>query len=237
MKERRQKFPGWAGYLRPVKEMRRFSLWALFFIAVSSSACILRPGMNSDCNWPSETSSPLDLTDSADRRHLILDAELVDELVDRYRFHQPNDQPACEKRLIDVVARTHSVSVNDVARAHDEIADRGLNLRVNVPVGILFILAALSVVGRIERRFVNEALPTIFTLVIASLILSVLFVLVGEFWTSILEMIRVGSQHVGGRVARLPWKRHEPQIFVFGVLGFWIVFLLRRIFTRKVTGA
>jgi hypothetical protein len=217
-------------------DMRGFCVWSLLAIGLSSSACILRPGMNRGCHWPSETSRPLDLTKHADRRHLIVDAELVDELVDRYRFHQPNDQPACAQRLNEVVARTHSVSVSDVARAHDEIPDRGLNLRVNVPVAILFIVAAVGVIGRIERRFATDALPAIVTLVMASLVLSGLFVLVGEFWTSILEMIRVGSQHVGGRVARLPWKRHEPRIFVTGVVAFWLVFFLRRISARKVIG-
>jgi len=162
---------------------------------------------------------------------------VLEELVDRYRFHQPNDQPACEKRLVEVVARTHSVSVSDVARAQNQIPERGLNLPVNVPVGVLFILAVLGVVGRIERRFADEALPTIVTLVVASVALSAVFVLVGELWTSVLQMIRVGSQHVGGRVARLPWKRHEPQIFVIGIVTFWIVFSLRRTFARKAIGA
>ena len=189
--------------------------------------------MNRDCSWPPEASRPLDLSHDADRRHLILDAEIVEELVDRYRFHQPNDQPACEKRLIEIVERTHSVSVSDVAHAQDRTSDRGLNLPVILPVGALFILAVLGVVSRIERRFAGEALPTIVTLVVASVVVSVLFVLVGEFWTSVLQMIRVGSQHVGGRVARLPWKRHEPQIFVIGVVAFWVVFSLRRTLGRK----
>jgi len=217
--------------------MRRLWVWGLLVIGLSSSACITRPGMNRDCSWPPEASRPLDLTRDADRRHLILDAEVVEELVDRYRFHPPNDQPGCEKRLIEVVARTHSVSVGDMARAQTRIPERGLNLLVNLPVGGLFILAVLRVVGRIERRFAGEPLPTIVTLAVASVALSALFVLVGEFWTSGLQMIRVGSQHVGGRVNRLPWKRHEPHIFVIGVVAFWIVFLLRRTFARKTIGA
>jgi hypothetical protein len=208
--------------------------YALLLMAVSSSACIVRPGMNRDCNWPSEASRPLDLTDGVDRRHLILDAEVAEELVDRYRFHQPNDQPACEKHLTDAVARTHSVNVNDVVRARDHIPERGLNLDVNVPMGLLFIPAVLAVIGRIERRFGDEAWPAMVTLVVASLVVSALFVLVGEFWTSILQMIRVGSQHVGGRVARLPWTRHEPQIFLVFIVTFWIVFSLRR--TRHSPG-
>jgi hypothetical protein len=210
----------------------RFWAHALLLMAVSSSACILRPGMNRDCNWPSEASRPLDLTNGVDRRHLILDAEVAEELVDRYRFHQPNDQPACEKRLAEAVARTHSVNVNDVVRARDHISERGLNLYVNLPMGLLFIPAVLAVIGRIERRFGDEAGPAMIALAIASLLVSASFVLVGEFWTSILQMIRVGSQHVGGRVARLPWKRYEPQIFLVFIVTFWVVFSLRRTLRR-----
>jgi len=205
-------------------------------MALSSSACITRPGMNRDCSWPSEASRPLDLTKHADGRHLILDAEVLEELVDRYRFQQPNDQPACEKKLIEIVARTHSVSIGDVADAQDRIPEKGLNLPVILPVGVLFILTVLGVVDRIERRFAGEALPTIVTLVVASVAVSALFVLVGEFWTSVLQMIRVGSQHVGGRVARLPWKRYEPQIFIIGIVTFWAVFSLRQALGRKAIG-
>ena len=217
--------------------MRRFSVWGFWLIGLSLSACIVRPGMNSDCSWPPEATRPLDLINPADHRHLILDAEVVEELVDRYRFHQPNEQPACEKKLVEIVARTHSVSVSDVARAQDRIPEKGFNLPVNLPAGILFILAVLGVVGRIERRFADEPLPTVVTLVVASVALSAVFVFVGEFWTSIIQMIRVGSLHVGGRVARLPWKRYEPQIFVIGIVTFWIVFSLRRTFARKRIGA
>jgi hydrogenase-4 membrane subunit HyfE len=86
----------------------------------------------------------------------------------------------------------------------------------------------LGVSRRIERRFRDEPLPAIITLAVASVVVSALFVLVGEFWTSILQMIRVGSQHVGGRVARLPWKQHERQILIVGIVLFWAVVLLRR---------
>jgi hypothetical protein len=216
--------------------LHRASGPALLLMAISASACIVRPGMNRDCQWPPEASRPLDLTNGVDRRHLILDAEVVEELVDRYRFHQPNDQPACEKHLFDAVAATHSVNVDDVARAREHISERGLNLDVNIPIGILFIPAVLAVIGRIERRFGDEAWPAVFALIIASVVVSALFVLVGEFWTSILQMIRVGSQHVGGRVARLPWKRHEPQIFLVFIVTFWIVFSLRRTLRRMWLG-
>ena len=213
--------------------MRAFRVHGLLLvIGLSSSACILRPGMNSDCIWPAETSRRLDLNNQADRRHLVLDAERVEELVDRYRFHVPNEQPACERRLTDVVARTHSVTAADVASARDRVSERGLDLRVNVPVAVLFVLTVIGITRRTEQRFIDEPWLVNITLVIASVAVAGLFVMVGEFWTNILQMIRVGSQHVGGRAAKLPWKRHEQQIFFIGIALFWIVVSLRHTLSR-----
>jgi hypothetical protein len=186
--------------------------------------------MNADCVWPPEAPEQLDLTKGADARHLVVDTELIEDLVDRYRFHVPNDQAACEQRLIDVVAHTHSVGISDVARARDRIPEKGLDLPVSVPMTVLFVVIVLGVTRRIERRFSDETLPTIITLVIASVALAGLFVMIGEFWTSILQMIRVWNQHVGGRVAKLPWKQHEQEIFVVGIVLFWTVLLLRQTF-------
>jgi hypothetical protein len=214
-----------------MRAFRVCSLWLV--IGLSSSACILRPGMNSDCTWPPEAPRRLDLNNQADRRHLVLDAELVEELVDRYRFHVPNEQPACEGRLTDIVARTHSVTVADLARARDSVSDRGLDLLVNVPIAVLFVFTVAGITRRIEQRFMDEAWLRNATLAIASVAVAGLFVMVGEFWTNILQMIRVGSQHVGGRAARLPWPRHEPQIFLVGIALFWIVVTLRQALARN----
>jgi hypothetical protein len=214
--------------------MRAFRVRGLWLvIGLSSSACILRPGMNSDCMWPPEAPRRLNLNNQADRRHLVLDAELVEELVDRYRFHVPNDQPACEQRLIDIVADTHSVTVADFSSARDSVSDRGLNLLVNVPVGVLFVVTVVGITRRIEQRLMDVAWLMNVTLVIASVAVAGLFVMVGEFWTNILQMIRVGSQHVGGRAAKLPWRRHEPQIFFIGIALFWIVVSLRHTLSRN----
>ena len=109
--------------------------------------------MNANCVWPAEAPRQLDLTNGADRHHLIVDTELIEDLVDRYRFHVPNDQAAREQRLIDVVARTHSVGISDVARARDRIPEKGLDLSVNVPVTVFFVFTVLGVTRRIERRF------------------------------------------------------------------------------------
>ena len=198
-----------------------------FMAALVCGACITRPGMNADCVWPAEETRTLDPSDAADLRHLTVDAELLDELVDRYRFHGRDEQRNCERRLIDAIARVHSVSAADVAGAREHTSDRGLNLAVNVPVAAVFVFAVLHVTRRIRRRFSDDRLPAVVALVLACIVVPGLFLFVGEFWTSILEMIRVGSQHVGGRVQRLPWRRHELQIFGVGVALFWLLVLVR----------
>jgi hypothetical protein len=157
----------------------------LLAVGLSSLACILRPGTNPDCAWPPEEPRILVLANAADRRHLVIDAELIEELVDRYRFHFPNQHPPCESKLIETVAPTHAVAIRDVAQADARVSDRGLNLPVLVSVAGLFVWTVLALTRRIERRFSDERVPHIISLGIASIALSVLFVLVGEFWTSV----------------------------------------------------
>jgi hypothetical protein len=201
---------------------------------LASSGCITRPGMNRDCRWPSESPIHLDLSSTNNRRHLVIDAELIEELVDRYRFHPGGDQEECRSRLTDAVARLHGVSATDVLKARERVAERGLNLPVNVPVALLFLFTVLRVRKVIERRFEDEPLPAAITLILASLVLSGLLVVAGEFWTSILEMIRVGSQHVGGRVAQLQWRRHEREIFLIALCAFWAVVLGQSVLERRI---
>src|SRR3954470_22234202 len=95
-----------------------------------SAGCIIRTGMNAECHWPAEPAAVLDLTKSADRRHLVVDAELIVELVDRHRFHGSDAQRTCEAALLKVAASSHGVSVGDVQGARGQIPAKGLNLLV-----------------------------------------------------------------------------------------------------------
>ncbi|AMY11866.1 hypothetical protein LuPra_05133 [Luteitalea pratensis] len=61
------------------------------------------------------------------------------------------------------------------------------------------------------------------SLSVGSMALSGSFVLLGELWTSVLQMIRVGSHHVGGRVDKLPWLQYQPRIFDLGLVLFWVI--------------
>jgi hypothetical protein len=217
--------------------MANVRLFVLAPSALGLAGCITRPGMNAECQWPPEPASITDLANADAASHLVVDAELIAELTDRYRFHPLEEQQACQARLTEAVARSHGVSVADVERARARISARSLDLAVNMPVALLFVYVVVLTMRAIQRRFVGEPLPVAIAMVAASVVLAGLFVMVGEFWTSVLQMIRVGSMHVGGRVRELPWSQHERQIFVILFVSFWVIALLSLRFHRAAVAA
>ena len=69
------------------------------------AGCITRPGMNSDCQWPPEQARPLDLRNGSDRRHLIEDVELAEELAVRYNDRWQKGIQPCQAKLQDLSVR------------------------------------------------------------------------------------------------------------------------------------
>jgi hypothetical protein len=204
------------------------SILPLLLTVVFLAGCITRPGMNADCEWPPEASRPLGLERRADQRHLIEDAELAEELAVRYNDRWHKGIEPCETKLFNVVAHTHGVTAAEVVDARSRIAHKGLYPAINLPMAVLFVLTALYIIRRVQRRFSDsEILPAAMAVLLASVVVSGLFVLLGELWEATVLMIRVWNHHVGGRALRLPWQQHRGEIFVLGVLLFWIVALIR----------
>lgn len=199
----------------------------LILAIAASSGCITRPGMNTNCGWPPEAATSLDVRERGAARHLVQDVELAVELADRYSTRQRGSPQLCEAKLLAAIALTHSVTIEDVVAARSRVADRGLNLPVNLTMAGLFVLAAVWVVGWVRRRFPEERIPAVVTLILASVVLTGIFVVLGDLWSSVLLMIRVGSHHVGGRAAQLPWRQHTAELFAAGVVLFWVVTLAR----------
>lgn len=194
---------------------------------VCSLACSVRPGTNADCEWPSEPPAALDLQDRRDGRHLVADAEIAEELAIRYNDRWHKGVEPCEAKLFEAIARAHSVTTADVARARERIADKGVDFPVNAPMMVFFLLAAFTATGWVRRRFPGEFWPATIALLFASVVLSAASVLLGELWSSTVLMIRMGNHHVGGRALRLPWQNNRQEIFAVGLMLFWLVVLVR----------
>src|SRR5581483_2474285 len=60
------------------------ALAALAAVAFSTAACLPRERFNKACEWTGDTAFPLDLQKPDDRAHLVVDAQLSEELATRF---------------------------------------------------------------------------------------------------------------------------------------------------------
>jgi hypothetical protein len=227
--------------------------------ALATAACINRPGMNLECHWPTEPKRPLDLRNAEHLAHLAADIEVADELVVRYRDEMigrrprpwlriqvrtrmssppPADSPpaehakACRARMTEAIVATHSVTSSQLADVTQRLADRGADLPVTLPVFLLYGFV-VHVVGRSMRsRIVDETravqLAAVF---LVSIAIAAAVVIVGGVWSGVIEIVRVGNEHLSFRASRIGWPRRAPVWFLATMIGFWAfaaVGLLRR---------
>jgi len=73
----------------------------------------------------------------------------------------------------------------------------------------------------------SDSIVALVITMVASLLVSFLGVLVGEWYSITIEMIRVGNGHLSYRTQRIPWTQHHFGIFLSGVVLFLLVSGLR----------
>jgi hypothetical protein len=220
-------------------------LWFGIALACLVSGCINRPGMNAECRWPAEPSRSLDPRNVADVRHLRGDLEVADELVIRYRDEKggrrprsilgiqvrtgasgrPRDADAaeCRGRLNASIASVHNVSSDQIATGRSQLANRGWDLSVTLPVLVFYAVVARVAQRRLNREFREGGVAArmIATLVV-SIAVAVVVVIVGGLWSGISEIVRVGNEHLSFRASRIAWASRAPVWFVLTMVGFWV---------------
>lgn len=202
-------------------------------LALSLSACVRREGLNDTCQWPPESPAPLDVRDPAHLRHLTADAQFAEELAirhgDSFRGRESVEErgrrvEACTTQLMAWIAILHNVTTNDVQRARERRELRVDVVAVFAPMALFFGVVAALVAGRVRRRFpLEERGPAIVATLLVSVVTSGAVVLLGELWSWMVEMVRVGDSHLSYRAFRMPWGRHRLAIFVIGAVLFWAI--------------
>ncbi len=208
-------------------------LCTVLLLVAGLAACVRREGLNADCQWPDEAVSPLDLRDPAQARHLSNDAQFAEELAIRYgdSFRGRETVEArgrrveqCTAQLFAWIERLHDVSDDDVQRARGHREIRVDLVTVFAPMAVCFGVVAALAAGHVRRRFsASERSPAIVATLLASVAVSVATVAIGELWSWMVEIVRVGDSHLSYRAFRLPWARHRPEIFAVGVVCYWAV--------------
>jgi hypothetical protein len=208
-------------------------------------------GLNTDCEWPEEAAPFLRIHDGSDANHLRLDVELAEELSIRFGDQRWAPGPArqrgrdeqCLAPLLQHIADSHGVPLQEVLSARERIGDRGMNLGVNVPVGLVVGLLAAVLLKRIDRRFsvVDEPLAVAAGTLVAALFIGGVTVAIGRLWEAAYETIRLGNGHLSYRGLRLPWTQHAFEFAVIATAMFVVVsigyFLSRWIHQRKMSSS
>ena len=129
----------------------------------------------------------------------------------------------CMAKLLSAIASTHAVPLDRI------VAVRARNRRPtqwDAMVILLFVpaygVASWGIARALSRRFpADERWPALIVTVMASLCTSALALQLFELWATILEMMRVGNDHLSGyRASWNPWVDHQGVLYIGGVLVF-----------------
>ena len=128
----------------------------------------------------------------------------------------------CEAMLFSLVGQNNAVDLAAVEAARRQLDAQVWDLPVHLPLAAMFIISAVILAGKIRRRFPpDEAVPALLATVFVSLVLAVMFQVVGHLWDGLVEMTRLGTTHLSYRVERLGWREHGRTVFVASAVLFW----------------
>ena len=127
-------------------------------------------------------------------------------------------------KLFREIGRNHGTSGEEVRRS---LGRR----RVSFDLSVMLSFAVLygwgaSLVARWLCRVYGprEGLITVAVMtVLAALLLGVAAVMVGEAWSLLWEMYRLGNGHMSYRAERIPWVQHRVELFVAAIAVFLLI--------------
>jgi hypothetical protein len=210
-------------------------IWVLVLL-VGAAGCERR---NTNCEWPTEPSRPLDVRNGVDERHLVQDVIVADRYGDvrwppgKERRQRRDEE--CLSVLFSEIASRHNVPLDVVYRARERIGEKGLNLVVNIPIVGFAILLSVLMAERVRQRFSadDEQLAVVVAAAFVSVLVGGLTAGLGVLWETAVEIARVGNAHLSYRGERLQWGSQQGwMLFLFGVGIAWFA-ILGRYFTGR----
>jgi hypothetical protein len=214
---------------------------ATLVLAVACAGCVDRARVNVDCRWVHEAKAfALDLGARANREHLDDDARFAEDLAIRFadvqrghrsghfkgidEYERARDQ--CMTALFEAVAQDHRVTRDDV-RAGLEHRRTDFDAIAILVFFILYGLAAIAFAQWMFRTFLLDRTLALIATVVVSAPFAVAGWAAGGLWSSALEMIRIGNDHLSYRGERAPWSRHSAAAFAACVAVFWLASVWR----------
>jgi hypothetical protein len=232
---------------------RIFAPWLLLLVGMSGGigatyvgcpGCIERDRVNSTCEWTGDAKFPLDSQNPAHRQHLIKDAQLAEDLSVRYADTEHKRLSGykghgglidngrvvmgCMARLFTTIEKDHVVTPEQI-----QVARAQRNRAFDAAVGLLFLplysFGAIGACRRVWHRFASHQRSVgLFAMGLVSFAVGFLGLLGGQLWFVAWELVRIRNDHFGGhRAARNLWGEHAGELFMVGIVVFWVIALLR----------
>ena len=130
--------------------------------------------------------------------------------------------------LFDVIGKNHGVTREQVRQSllHRRTS---VDLAVVLSFAVLYGLAAWAIARLVARRYPPDEgrLEAGVAVVFTSAVSSTVGVLLGEVWSITAETYRIGNDHISYRVDRIPWAHHRLELFVGGIILFWLIAALQ----------
>ena len=208
--------------------VRPHGLVLLFLILLALSGCVRREGRNSDCQWP-RTGEPKDL-----RADLEFAEELAIRYMDAQHYGPSHPETAAQAKnrcmgiLLGEIGKDHGITAQEAFKSFGQRA-AAVDVAINLPLILLYAFAADFLIRRLLRRYppAEGRLTSILILDLASLVFGTVGLVLGQQWSVVAESVRIGTGHLSNRVFRLPINTHQSEAFLFGVVLFLCIAVLR----------
>lgn len=113
------------------------------------------------------------------------------------------------------------------------LAERGIDLPVTVPLVLLFVLALRRFTRWLRIKFEpDEWLGWGIAAVIGSILISTVALAIGSGWALIVEIARIGNEHLGHRGRTESLRANFQVMFGIGIVATWICVAIAALRTR-----
>src|SRR5947207_4059290 len=131
-------------------------------------------------------------------------------------------------RLFTTIESDHLVTSEQIQVARGQ-RNRTFDVVVELLFLLLYLFGATAACRRVWHRFSShQHYVGLVAMGLVSFAVSFFGLLVRQLWFAAWETIRIGNDHFGGhRAARNVWGEHLGELFMAGIVLFWVIALLR----------
>ena len=192
-------------------------------------------GRNFNCEWPQEPAAPLDPSKPGQLRHISDDALVAEDMAIRYadkrvgkssgnfkgadEYRRTREQ--CMTQLFEVIAKKHAIT-------QEQVRQSLLFRRTSLDIAVTKRATNGGHASQIRPATGQGWIAGAALVLLASAVVGFLGVVTGELWALTIEGIRIGAGgHMSYRANRVPWAHHRGELFISGMILFWVIAALR----------